>query len=316
MGANQQVLLGGKSGLRPVNFSSYVEALSQSSTWTGIAYNKTAGCYCIVSIDKSVYGNPGSWTNNPNFSLPWVYTGVAANMVGNFTAATYVNGAGSAYWGGMGSWTAIATPAGTYGWSGISNDGTNVILTADGSEKSATGAGQSFSPGTSNQLVAGNHWKTAIGYNTPSNILIASTGNSTSGMISYDSAQTWGGMTLPFVNCYIGGDGSGNVGHSPRFCAVGLASNLCAVSDNGVSWTTGTLPATKNWGQVVWCANCWLALVAGETYCATSVDGLNWTARTLAAAYPGPSLHIPGTNGQLTQCLIPSGSNVIVVNTA
>lgn len=72
------------------------------------------------------------------------------------------------------------------------------------------------------------------------------------------------------------------------FCAValnsgGVATDKCATSPDGITWTERTLPAARNWSSVVWNGSVFCAIAYSDK-CATSPDGITWTERTMPAS--------------------------------
>ena len=70
------------------------------------------------------------------------------------------------------------------------------------------------------------------------------------------------------------------------FCMVGLENGNsinCAVSSDGISWTTGNIGQNNNWSAVCWSEFLQLFVatsITGTNRVATSTDGINWTLRT------------------------------------
>jgi hypothetical protein len=70
------------------------------------------------------------------------------------------------------------------------------------------------------------------------------------------------------------------------FCAVGENNGAginCAVSSDGITWTTGDIGQNNNWASI--CYSKFLSLfvatsITGTNRVATSSDGINWTLRT------------------------------------
>lgn len=90
-----------------------------------------------------------------------------------------------------------------------------------------------------------------------------------------DSLQALGIPYSPYSYSAIAWNGS-------VFCVIASSGTVCATSPDGVSWTAGALPSSRNWMAVAWNGSVFCAVAAGGNVCATSPDGLSWTERTMS----------------------------------
>ncbi|HNI94881.1 MAG TPA: putative Ig domain-containing protein [Leptospiraceae bacterium] len=98
------------------------------------------------------------------------------------------------------------------------------------------------------------------------------------------------GLTLNSTTCVISGTPTAfspvtnyaiTVGNSGGSAVASL--NLQVTSD-GSSWTTRTLPLSRDWQTVAYGNGIFAAITINSTTAATSADGINWTARTLPSS--------------------------------
>src|SRR5690242_14531060 len=92
-----------------------------------------------------------------------------------------------------------------------------------------------------------------------------------------------------------------------QFCAVGGSANFpsakVALSPDGISWSSATMPAATAWKFLVWTNSKYIALNAAGTISATSVDGINWTQHSVpnstwtGLCVSGPNVVASNTSG-------------------
>ena len=69
-----------------------------------------------------------------------------------------------------------------------------------------------------------------------------------------------------------------------RFAAVVNNSNQAAYSDDGITWTATTMPASSSWFSVTYGNDKFVAIAYGSNQAAYSTDGINWTASTMPSS--------------------------------
>jgi len=80
-----------------------------------------------------------------------------------------------------------------------------------------------------------------------------------------------------------------------RWVAVGWEGDF-AYSDDGVTWTSGTLPDTsKDYFSIAYNGSVWCTVGVNTTSAATSNNGSSWTARTLPGIYDWQGICWDGT---------------------
>jgi hypothetical protein len=93
---------------------------------------------------------------------------------------------------------------------------------------------------------------------------------------STDLGNTWTSRTKNIA--------SGNIAYGAgRWVSVGSTGNTSCVdySTDGISWTTGTMPAPNNWDSIIFAQGRFFAIAYGSNTCATSIDGVTWTGVTM-----------------------------------
>ena len=100
------------------------------------------------------------------------------------------------------------------------------------------------------------------------------------------------GMTSPdgitwsiYTDADATGDTGGLVWNGTVFCAIyGGWNDKVITSPNGTTWSSHTLPTGKNWWDLIWNGETYLAVSGTSTAAATSPDGITWTGATLPVA--------------------------------
>lgn len=67
-----------------------------------------------------------------------------------------------------------------------------------------------------------------------------------------------------------------------RFVAISSNVTTGAVSVDGITWSTVTLPSASDWRSISYGNGLFVAVAANSTTAATSTDGTTWTTRTLS----------------------------------
>lgn len=69
------------------------------------------------------------------------------------------------------------------------------------------------------------------------------------------------------------------------FCIISNGFTDCAISKDGISWITGSMPYVTYWNRLTWDGNYFIAMSAGITNkVIVSSNGLNWVTQTLPGA--------------------------------
>lgn len=131
-----------------------------------------------------------------------------------------------------------------------------------------------------------------------------STNGATNQIQTSPDGITWTSRSLPSnLNRGLYSVAWGNTGGNGTFVALGDLGGTNSTqafysTDNGVTWTTSTLPTSITWASVEWHINQFVA-VAGlgqaSNAAATSPDGITWTSRTLPSSKAWSKLVSNGT---------------------
>ena len=184
---------------------------------------------------------------------------------------------------GSGVWTALA--------SGLQNDGSSLfkqsamIAICAGSSNVATSAdGETWLAGTALPVAINSasgmdiaYGYTGVGINT----FVVVSESDTDVAYTLDAGQNWStsSSALPGTGFTAVTYGKG------LFVAVqGGGSTVASTSEDGISWTTRTLPASRNWVDVVWGNGRFIAIADDNVAGAYSLDGIAWTAVTIGIA--------------------------------
>lgn len=306
-----------------LNFSASLVTLPTSATtWTSIAYSQADSKYAIASRSS----NRGGYSSN---GVNWSASTLTSS--GNWAPMTRGTSSGvvllntnsnAVQNGGFSTWTAHTTNTSPT-WAWLMCNGTAVLAIPSNGASNCEYSSDSGSTWTSSGVVGTGSISSAAGVNTPSSLTIAA-GNSTGKVFVCNDnfGATWVSQTVSFTGAVsIAANGTGAVGPvAGRFCAVEYGTNKVGITDDGLSWTYSTLPASRNWCGVVWCGNAWVAVAESSNKCATSINGIDWVEQTLPATASSGRLGFPclaDTNGQLTQTVFLHGSasQAILINT-
>ena len=184
---------------------------------------------------------------------------------------------------GSGNWTAVAN--------GLQNDGSTqykpnrMIAVCTGASNTARSTdGITWTAGTalpgglntaSGQDIAFGY--TGVGVNT----FVVVSESDTDIAYSLDEGQNW---TLQSSALPNSGFKAVTYGKG-LFCAVtGGGSTVAATSEDGITWTARTLPASRDWVDVVWGNGRFIAIAADSTNAAYSIDGITWTEFAIGLA--------------------------------
>ena len=80
-----------------------------------------------------------------------------------------------------------------------------------------------------------------------------------------------------------------------NFCAIAYGSDVAVTSPDGVTWTARTMPSVQGWRAIEWNGTVFCAIVTGANVAATSPDGVTWTARTLPSVSNWSAITWSGT---------------------
>ena len=95
--------------------------------------------------------------------------------------------------------------------------------------------------------------------------------------------QNWAANPVNAYPPYSGSSYSGICYGGGRFVAT-VSGLYCGMTQDGVDWRRGTMPASRSWGPVAHNGSVFCALAGGTNYCARSSDGLSWTEHTMAGS--------------------------------
>lgn len=121
----------------------------------------------------------------------------------------------------------------------------------------------------------------AVGHGAGKFVAISGFGETTNSA----NGQSWSaGPNLPSLpNQSTNGRWAAMTFGKDRFVAVASNTAIAATSDDGLSWTQRSLPATANWQSVSYGGGYFFALATGNV-AATSQDGITWTQRTMPSS--------------------------------
>jgi hypothetical protein len=257
-----------------------------SGSWSGICWTGTV--WIAVSSDgQCKTGNAAgtSWTARTISSGAWnaiTWTGTKAVAVGsgptNYCATSDATGV---------TWTAQAgMPAGN--WNGIAWSG--ALLCAVGNNVlSGTGAATSSDAITWNpQTIPSGDWRSVAYSSTLSRwVAVGASGSTPDGSSRWTGGAAYssnGGVTWIRV---IGNAASWNsvIWHpAGRFVELGIGA--AGSSDDGISWTSRTIPSGA-WQTAALNGSTLLAIAPNGNMLASTTDGLSWTATGASGAFLG-----------------------------
>jgi hypothetical protein len=211
------------------------------------------------------------------------YIAVPNNTAGQYSTDGSTWSASTFPSSGSGNWTAVA--------SGLQNDGSSVykssaaIAVCTGSSNTAVSTnGTTWSAGTalpgalntaSGQDIAFGY--TGLGINT----FVVVSESDTDIAYSLDAGGTWTLQSAALPNT---GFKAVTYGKGLFVAVTGGGSTSAATSEDGITWTSRTLPASRDWVDVVWGNGRFIAIAADSATGAYSMDGITWTALTIGLA--------------------------------
>ena len=211
------------------------------------------------------------------------YIAVPNNTAGQYSTDGSTWSASTFPSSGSGNWTAVA--------SGLQNDGSSVykssaaIAVCTGSSNTAVSTnGTTWSAGTalpgalntaSGQDIA--YGYTGVGVNT----FVVVSESDTDIAYSLDAGGTWTLQSAALPNT---GFKAVTYGKGLFVAVTGGGSTSAATSEDGITWTARTLPASRDWVDVVWGNGRFIAIAADNATGAYSMDGITWTALTIGLA--------------------------------
>ena len=211
------------------------------------------------------------------------YIAVPNNTAGQYSTDGSTWSASTFPSSGSGNWTAVA--------SGLQNDGSSVykssaaIAVCTGSSNTAVSTnGTTWSAGTalpgalntaSGQDIA--YGYTGVGVNT----FVVVSESDTDIAYSLDAGGTWTLQSAALPNT---GFKAITYGKGLFVAVTGGGSTSAATSEDGITWTARTLPASRDWVDVAWGNGRFIAIAADNATGAYSMDGITWTALTIGLA--------------------------------
>lgn len=208
-----------------------------------------------------------TWVAGGNMPSSADWTGTA---YGNSIFYAGINATGTA---------GASSPTGAT-WTSRSNPSTNLSAT-----RFANGIFMGFgypniittsSNGTSWSLATASGITNPVGATYGLSAFVASENGSTSAASSVNNGSTWTARTTSTIVQKLAGSSSRIVG-IPNGTSSTATTNL-------TTWTTGTMPSSSNWYDVIAGNGIFVAVsVTSGTKAAYSSDGLSWTASTLPA---------------------------------
>lgn len=255
--------------------------MATNGSWYSLAWN--GNVFCAVGANGEVDTSPDgiTWTARTgpaSSSLVQIQNIGTTFYVSDFnTSKIYTSTDDGVSWSQAG--TTAPFPA-----VGFACSGTNFVIFYGGTVYYSTDTCATWSgatpTGTSNGTFKALRYLNGL-FLKPS----AQSGASFKGMSTAAPAAlgTWTSRTMPSAS--IVGQFFGNAKSSTSYCLVPYTnSNKSLVSTDGVTWSTGTLPATRSWSAVAWNGSVFCAVpYTSSNGAATSADGVTWTARTLSA---------------------------------
>jgi hypothetical protein len=254
-------------------------SLPSSGNWTGIAYGNTywvvissagTGSNSIAAVSKA---NGAGWRTT---TLPGTPTTWSNLVYGNGTFVAIATGTTSAaYSTNYGqSWSSATLPT-TAPWTGL----------AYGNGKYIAVASSSGTATASTTLASGG----SVGTNT---FVVSSATNIAAGQIvtgigipagTYVSSSYTSGTTITLVNL---------AGNAQNFVATGTGTynfytpggTVAALSTNGTTWTSSTLPTSAVWSSIAYGNNMFVAVSATSNTSAYTFDGITWYSSNLSVA--------------------------------
>ena len=211
------------------------------------------------------------------------YIAVPNNTAGQYSTDGSTWSASTFPSSGSGNWTAVV--------SGLQNDGSSVykssaaIAVCTGSSNTAVSTnGTTWSAGTalpgalntaSGQDIA--YGYTGVGVNT----FVVVSESDTDIAYSLDAGGTWTLQSAALPNT---GFKAITYGKGLFVAVTGGGSTSAATSEDGITWTARTLPASRDWVDVAWGNGRFIAIAADNATGAYSMDGITWTALTIGLA--------------------------------
>ncbi len=211
------------------------------------------------------------------------YIAVPNNTAGQYSTDGSTWSASTFPSSGSGNWTAVT--------SGLQNDGSSVykssaaIAVCTGSSNTAVSTnGTTWSAGTalpgalntaSGQDIAFGY--TGLGVNT----FVVVSESDTDIAYSLDAGGTWTLQSAALPNT---GFKAVTYGKGLFVAVTGGGSTSAATSEDGITWTARTLPASRDWIDVKWGNGRFIAIAADNATGAYSMDGITWSALTIGLA--------------------------------
>lgn len=121
---------------------------------------------------------------------------------------------------------------------------------------------------------SGSWWSPVLG-GASNNVWMTARG--TAAAISTDNGTTWTARTKNLGGSVLA------YGAGKWVSALYTGNTSCVEysSDDGATWTTGTMPAANNWDSIIFADGRFFAVSYGTNDCATSTNGTSWSSVTM-----------------------------------
>ena len=282
-----------------VNGSSVItgSAAIPLSTWTHIAISKTSGSTTMWvggAQSGSTYTDSNSYIQGP--------ITVGANPAGSSYFSGYIDEIRIVK--GAGKYTSLFNPSTT---SFVSDGSTIVLLHFDGVNSSTTitssdgstawtsltyGNGKFVAIASTSGSPAASPTRTSGGTVGTNSFVVSSASNISAGQIvtgigiptgTYVSSSYTSGTTIPLVNL---------AGNNQNFVATATGTysfytpggTVAAVSTNGVTWTSSSLPLSAVWASITYGNNMFIAVSPASAKSAYTFNGITWYTSNLTVA--------------------------------
>ena len=265
-------------------FTSTARTMSTSASWVGVAFGNSIFVAIPSGANTTATSlNGTSWTTAGNLPASATWTSIAAGQISGvwYWVAVRSGSDQAAYSTDNGTiWNSSTLPnSGT--WTSVVFFQDRFIAVRSGSTEAAYSTnGTTWTAAT---LPSSSNWNDLEGglVGTAEYIVAIATGG-TAAAYSVDLGVTWSAATLPGSTLDWRAVTFGN----SRFFAIARGSATAAISTNGTTWTSVTLPSSANWNNVVFGDDVFYVVADGSTSALTSFDATtgSFSERTLVAS--------------------------------
>jgi len=290
-------------------------------TWTQLALPASMSTYASLAFGNFYWVAVG--TNNTNTSVA-MYSNSAgqswytSNLPANYTWSTVVYGNGIFVAIATDSTQTTSTPVtvSSAKWIAVRNgNGLTIAISENGITAYTSGNGSSWSYGTT--LSSSYTWQD-LAYNASTSTFVA-VGAAASGapVSAYTTTgATW--LTGGTMNLSAGNFQSVVANGLGTYATAGYGTASIEVStNNGLAWTTYSLPSTQNWTNIAYGNGIWLVVSGGTTASTAAayslVTGTTWTASTLPVSAIWTGVAFDPVNG-IFVALAQNGATAITSN--